>query len=48
MRKGEKGKKHFCQQCARYKRIWNDRIGNSVFITDAEKGHQLMLKSLYR
>lgn len=43
--KGGKGKKLFCQRCARYKCIWNGRIGNSTFITDSGKGHQLMLKS---
>lgn len=46
--KGGKGKKLFCQRCARYKHIWNDRLGNSTFITDSRKGHQFMLESLYQ
>lgn len=37
----------FCEGCARYKGIYNDRIGNSTFIADSGKGHQSVPKPKY-
>lgn len=46
--KGRKKTNFFCERCSRYKCMWNGRTGNSTFITELGKGHQLMLKPLYQ